>query len=530
MSERSAESQFTSTLTRRRLLGLAAGSLAAELSWPAVSAAFAESNVRWPTARLRPADARRVDSSQFMPAGQLLEWHRELDAVGLRATGSPVHEQYIDVLRARLGRAGVGRLRFESVAHRRWLAESWSLHLTSNAGPREIPTAAYIPYSGGTPRGGTAGPLVALDPLATRPAPGSLRGKIVLFSLPPSTLTFGELGGLAYKSYDPAGLLHAGEIYARSWLSIPTLITILDSLVAAEASGCICVLDLPADAAHGAYYPYDGKVRAVPGLFVDRLTGARLGQLAAHGARVRLELRSRTKDVETRNLIGVIPGASDELMLLHSHTDGPNAIEDNGPNAIVAISQYLTRLPRHSLPRSVMVLLTTGHFAGGAGVTEFARRHRATTLRRTAAALTLEHLGALEWNPGPHGHSRLTGRAEVGTIFTPESSALVTPSYAALRRAADDPASVLRPYIAAPGSPDGHGWPAEGTQLWTIAGLPTANYITGPTYLLNWGIPTIDKLNVGLMRREAVSFSELLLALSRTPAARLRKLDLLKRA
>jgi hypothetical protein len=462
-----------------------------------------------------------------MAAGQLLEWHRELDALGLRATGSPVHEHYIDVLRGRLERAGVGRLGFESVPHRRWLAEAWSLHVSSSSGPQKIPTAAYIPYSGGTRRGGTAGPLVALDPVATPPPPGSLRGKIVLFSLPASRLTFGELGALAYRSYDPAGVLKAGEIYARSWLSISTLIAILDSLVVAQASGCVCVLDLPADAAHGAYYPYDGKIRAVPGLFVDRATGTHLRHLAAHGARARLELRSQTRDMMTRNLIGHIPGRSDDLILLHSDTDGPNAIEDNGPNAIVAISQYLTRLPRRSLPRSVMVLLTTGHFAGGAGVTEFAHRHRATTLRRTAAALTLEHLGAREWNPRPHGRSRLTGRAEVGTIFTPESSALVAPSYAALRRAADDPASVLRPFVTAPGSPDGHGWPAEGTQLWTIAGVPTANYITGPTYLLNWGIPTIDKLSVELMRREAVSFTELLLALSRTPAARLRKLDLL---
>jgi hypothetical protein len=224
----------------------------------------------------------------------------------------------------------------------------------------------------------------------------------------------------------------------------------------------------------------------------------------------------------------VIPGNSDELMLLHSHTDGPNAIEDNGPNAIVAMSQYLTRLPRRSLPRSVMVLLTTGHFAGGLGVTEFVVRHRNTTLRRIAGALTLEHLGALEWNPGPNGRSRLTGHNEAGTIFTPESSALVTPSYEALKRAADDPASVLRPFTEAPGSPDGHGWPAEGTQLWTIGALPTANYITGPTYLLNWGIPTVDKLDVNLMRREAMSFTELLLELARVPAARLRKLDLLK--
>jgi hypothetical protein len=510
-------------LTRRRLLGLAAGSIAAELTWPVLASAATHSSMRWPTASLLPVDAQRVNAAQFMPSAQLLQWHEQLDAVGLRATGSPVHEHYIDVLRARLARAGVGQLRFESVPHRRWLAQSWSLRVNGKA----ISTAAYVPYSGGTPRGGVNAPLVALDPVASPPAPGSLRGKVALFSLPPTNLTFGGLGALAYKSYDPAGVLKANEIYSRSWLSITTLITILDSLVAANAEACICVLDLPADAAHGAYYPYDGKIRPVPGVFVDRSTGAHLQQLAAQNASAAVELRSQTTNMKTRNLIGLIPGNSDELMLLHSHTDGPNAIEDNGPNAIVAISQYLTRLPRRSLPRSVMVLLTTGHFAGGLGVTDFVLRHRNTTLRRTAGALTLEHLGALEWNPGPDGRSHLTGHNEVGTIFAPESSALVTPSYEAIKRAADDPASVLHPFTSAPGSPDGHGWPAEGTQLWTLGALPTANYITGPTYLLNWGIPTVGKLNVGLMRREAISFTELLLQLSRTPAAALRKLDLL---
>lgn len=154
-------------------------------------------------------------------------------------------------------------------------------------------------------------------------------------------------------------------------------------------------------------------------------------------------------------------------------------------------------------------------------------RHREGSLRRTAAAVTLGHLGALEWNPQPDGHSRLSGHAEPGTVFTPETSALVDASYAALRRARDDLSSVLRPFVAAPGSPDGNGWPAEGTELWTTGALPTANYITGPTYLLNWGIPTIDKLNVGLMRREAIAFTEMLLGLSRQPRHRLRQLDLL---
>jgi hypothetical protein len=511
-------------MTRRRLLELGAASIAAGGVLPR-AAARADSTA-WPSAMLRARDARSIAHGQFMPAGQLLDWHRELDALGLRATGSAVHERYIDTLHERLTRAGVGQLRFESLPHRRWLAETWSLEVAVGGTFERTGTASYIPYSGSTPPGGVSGPLVAIDP-SSPPAPRSLRGKIALFSLPLTSLTYAGFGAAAYRRYDPRGLLHPGGVYARAWLSIGTLIGMLDTLVAAEAAACICVLDLPADAAHGAYYPYDGVIRPVPGVFVDSAIGARLHAVAATGATARLVLRSQTRTVQTRNLVGVIQGAGDEVMLLHSHTDGPNAIEDNGPNAIVAISQYLTRLPRHALPRTVMVLLTTGHFAGGAGVEAFVRRHRSGILRRTAGALTLEHLGAREWNPQPDGRSRLTGQLEPASIFCPESSALVDAAATALRAARDDPGSVLRPLTAAPGSPDGRGWPAEGTQLWTMGAVPTANYITGPTYLLNWGIPTVDKLDVGRMRAEAIAFTGMLLALSRQPRSRLSRLDLL---
>ena len=101
-------------------------------------------------------------------------------------------------------------------------------------------------------------------------------------------------------------------------------------------------------------------------------------------------------------------------------------------------------------------------------------------------------------------------------------------SYAALRSARAAPASVLKPYVPAPGSPDGNGWPAEGTGLWTAGAIPTTNYITGPSYLLNWGVPTIDKVDVRRMRSELVAFTQLLLDLSRVPRAKLRTLDLRK--
>ena len=512
--------------TRRRLLELAARTAGVAIAAPLVDPLAAlSSSPRWPSGPLPPRAAHRVDPAQFLSQSQLFAWQQQLDRMGLRATASPVHERYVDQLRDRLERAGVMQLRFESVPLDRWTTDAWSLRVLGGSSAGVVNTASYVPYSGRTPVGGLSGPLVLIDP-SSPPAPGSLRGRIAVFDVPLASLTYQTFLSIGYKSYDPGKVFKPDGVYARPWLGISDEIKILDGLASAGAAATVAVLDLPADAAHGAYYPYDGIIRTVPGVYVDRDTGRQIKDAAAAGATARLALPAEIRRVTSRNLIGLIPGASDELMLLHCHTDGTNGVEDNGPNAIVAMSQYLARLPRRALPRTIMVLLTTGHFHGAIGTAEFVRRHRSGLLRRIAGAVTIEHLGALEWEPGSNGRYGLTGGHEPGTFFTPESSPLVDASFAALRSAKAAPASVLRPYVAAPGSPDGNGWPAEGTDLWTAGAIPTTNYITGPSYLLNWGIATMDKLDVARMRREAIAFTQLVLDLSRVPRSRLRRLDL----
>lgn len=202
--------------TRRRVLQLGVGAVMTSSALPrpwagattrsGMPAPRAGAGLGWPQARLSARDATRVNESQFMPELQLLEWQRELDALGMRATGSPVQEGYVDVLHDRLERAGVRDVHFESLPHRRWLADSWSLHVNG----RSIPTASYIPYSGETPPGGVTGPLVEADPSAPIPA-GSLRGKIALFFLALTSRTFSEFGAIAYQSYDPAGILKSNR-------------------------------------------------------------------------------------------------------------------------------------------------------------------------------------------------------------------------------------------------------------------------------------------------------------------------------
>jgi hypothetical protein len=93
--------------------------------------------------RLSGNAAARVDTAEFLPAEQLRQWHEQLDRCGLRATGSPAHERYIDVLIARLEQAVVSQVHTEPVPIRRWTPVRWSL---DSAG-QPIATSSYIPYS-----------------------------------------------------------------------------------------------------------------------------------------------------------------------------------------------------------------------------------------------------------------------------------------------------------------------------------------------------------------------------------------------
>ena len=56
--------------------------------------------------------------------------------------------------------------------------------------------------------------------------------------------------------------------------------------------------------------------------------------------------------------------------------------------------------------------------------------------------------------------------------------------------------------------------------------VPDANYITGPTYLLNGGYKTIDKIDFTRMRGEAIAFTQMLLNLSRIAPRTLSRIDI----
>ncbi|WP_373087669.1 M28 family peptidase [Zhongshania sp.] len=485
---------------------------------------FVNADTAWPMEALPASAASALDPAQFVSIDQHRDWQLDLDARGLRAAGSVAHEAYIDELQKRLQRAGVDRTYREPVELNQWLADSWGLELMGAQGAVPLPTTAYLPYSGSTSASGVVGKLKLINADA-RYGEGELAGKIVLLTLKKPESTLAVFESAAWRRYDPARSVHADTPYQRSYFALSTLAKKLDMLHRAGASAAIIGLEEPSNNALGMYAPYDAINRNVPALYVDQDTAKYLANMADGNVELRLTLEARIAKVNSSNLIGIIPGQSNELVVLNSHTDGPNGIEDNGPNVIVGMAQYLARLPRAALPRSIMILLSSGHFAGAQGGQSFIDQHlHDGTLERIAAVLCLEHLGAEEWVAGPGGRWMPTGRPEPYWFFMPNIPPLIAAAEVALKRADAAPA-----FIRPPTRPEGKGlfhdhvWPGEGQVFWGRSRIPTANYIAGPNYLFNWGISTADKVNYQRLFRETIAFTEMTLTLAATPMADLRK-------
>jgi hypothetical protein len=515
--------------TRREIVALGAGVAASALLPGTAAAALRRGpgpvkRSPYPQGSLTGTATRRVQPGGFMGPKQMRSWYEQLDGRGLRATGSSEHQSYIDQLRSRLPQLGVTGVVAEDVPLTRWSASPPTLDVVSGPSAGSLPVANYIPYSGRLPTGVVTGELVYVPDSTTgaglAPAPGSLTGKIALFdiTIPPYTLGLFALFG--YEIYNQPGFDLTAP-YARSYLAQGDVAAQELLVQQAGAVAAIGILPLNEFASRGMYMPYDGVIHQIPGAFVSQGTGAKLKTLAGTGTRVRLRMKTQVKQVKTQNLYGFIPGASKELVVVHSHTDGPNGIEDDGPDTISSIAQYLARIDRHALPRTVMILYTSGHFAGGVGAIAWCQRHAHDLIPRIAAAVTVEHVGAKLGTPQPDGSVKISGTPEPQAFFMPASQGLERASYGMLKAAGKQAGLIAKP-LTPNATPTEAAWPGEGQYLWNNGGIADANYITGPSYLLNAGMKTTGYVDYADLRRKAIAFTDMTLGLTRAPRASLR--------
>ena len=503
---------------------------------------------------------------------EVWQWEEQLVGFGTRYTGSSGHAAYVDWLAGQLSAVPGFRMQTDRLTFSRWLARDFALTVSvpasvGRSGP--VPLTYYYPYSGQTPPGGVTGRLVDLGlyPLAsgyTEAFWAPARGGIALVRTAPpvfsldlaQTVTGGYVPGQIPAETAVEYAAYAAELTNPAWQGIFEPVPLLDAKNAGVLGVVVAWTGVPDDEVVNQYNPFTTSYPAASGLpapgdpgcpavWVGDSTGAGLATLAVSGqASATLVLTADiTAGAATETVWGWLEGSGNtgENIIINTHTDGPNATEENGGLGLLALARHLATLPSRNhdmyfafvtghfqLPQFSHTILNPVHPEVGAGAVSVWMRDHPDICQAAALGVTIEHLGATMWTGDPvTGQYVPAGGSEWGTTYTMQRDVL------SLVNAEQDA------YLAAVAAVNASGWPdypvatvrpgtipayfGEGSSLYA-AGLGTVSLCPMPTYLLQAGdaqqpqLLDLDKLDQRLMYGQILALARTIGTLDALPA------------
>lgn len=336
-----------------------------------------------PTPFATAADAAPVAVDQ----ATMMAWITRIDEQGIRLPGYVAdewmerwgHDQFVAF--------GLQDVRLEPFEVLRWEAHSWSLRVW----PRGRQDDSVMLSAWPVPLSGNATALhgeLALTTADTPPQPG-------LIAVEPYRLMQFDQAHMrdevARWHYDPDGDF---DTLQQTVPMGPRFQHVLEPAMAAGAKAWIGILEFPWQ--EDRYFvPYDAKLRDMPGLYLSQAEGQRLLALMAQGpVEARVNVHREARPAISHNVVGVLPGRSDEWIIIGTHHDGPwnSAVEDaSGVALVMAQAQYWAQVPQDQRPHNMMFLLQGGHMSRGAGLHHTAKTYAKRLRENTVAVIHLEH-------------------------------------------------------------------------------------------------------------------------------------------
>jgi hypothetical protein len=487
-----------------------------------------------PLRLLAEGQGPQVDQKLFPGEKEVWDGVVFMNGLGTRYTGSPAHEKYMAFLDEKLAALGLQVQKIPHTALVRWDVGKHGVKIAAGAGAgREVPISSFCTYSATTGPEGVTGDLVycgsigspttALNQTGAGRGGTSLalqadmKGKIALVEVAAQPVPFGEwFRGHVREVYNSEGVAELPELEntaAFAGFGMPR--SLASDLLKAGALGIIYAwTNLSDDNAAGQTKM--GAWGPLPALWVGLKTGKELRQLAQSGGRVTLALEAETTpDVPTHTILATLPGmSSDEIILLWTHTDGNNAIEENGGIAMLNLMKYFSRLSKTSRNRTIVCVISEGHYAEQYVPTSAWVKERPDLIEKAVALVSIEHLGCREWVDDPVANTyKGSGRPETGWAFCP-----TTPMPDVM---VDSLKGTNAGKIAVMDS-DVHSF-SPGMAAYRAAKVPTIAYICTPPYLLAEG-PNghIQKLDSRQYHEQVRAFGNVIHRLDKMPKSSLK--------
>ncbi|WP_106797744.1 hypothetical protein [Rhizobium sp. H4] len=412
---------------------------------------------------------------------KLWSWIKRLNSFGPRLTGSPAQARAIDYLAGELRGMGL-EVKRDQLTMRRWMPRTTAFKL-SNGDVIEV--AAPFPYSGLTPPGGISGKMVLFNGRVQ--VFEKARGKIAVV-----TVKRRDLAAFLELVTNRRGSLPEGIDFPKA-VTTPLITGLLgvpiDKAREAGVLAVVCIFEGVSEVQlKGQVLPFTTPYWGLPAIWVAQSEGERIKAAIKHGLSGRLTLDGTLEDVATDTIYAVLPGCNLlETIIINTHTDGPNACEENGGAGVLALAHYFSSLPKSARNRSLVFVLVTGHFQ----LPQFGRHGNQATATwlemhpelwdgkpghaKAVAGATIEHLGCTEWRDDfAKGHPAPTGKPELDLIYTSNKS--MSDVYIAAARGRKK----VRALIVAPAAAQvmlGEGQPLYASGIPTISSCPIPDYL-----------------------------------------------------
>lgn len=450
----------------------------------------------------------KLDESLLDSKSVMLKNIETMNSFGSRTTGSAGQNEFIGWLKEQLTALGL------EVHSDKYTFDSWEeIKSALYINGEEVHVSSAYPYSGETGENGVIGELV----YTKAGKYDNAKGKIAVIQIDntskiPLGIVMNERNSVFTKEHL---VTSDGDLVLTTALQDP-------ELKKAKEKGVLAVIlvwkGVSDGKAEDQYLSFISDYAGIPAVWVNETDGEKVIRAAKNKEQGTVILQAKKqKNAETESFYVSIPGKNDkESIIVNSHTDGVNVVEENGPVGMLSMIRYWQNFQPE---RTMVFAFITGHFR----LPYFQGTSQATSTwmqahpelwdgkeghLKAAAGITAEHLGSLEWKDREPGEYTKTGKHEkkkkyekTGKIQT-EYTYTGNEMMSAIWRKAIEGRQTQRTVILR-----GHNRFEFGeSQPLFEAGIPVIGFIPMPDYLLvNSESREMDKFDVSLMHEQVAA-------------------------
>lgn len=447
----------------------------------------------------------------------LFEWLEEYYNLGIKRPGTAPDHRAEEFVARKLHEFGFEDVRLDPIPMLGWEADRVCATLMAPDGRTldvPIEPVVYCPFTG---HHGARYRLVRVGSGSAQELEGvDGHGQIAVLEIDYGSFTWGLIKQFAYASFDPDGSLPDDYTHIMTWMTSVEEET--QKRMKEKGFGAVLFLMpyeiTPWVMASGAV-PHKGVLGDLTGALVRRADGRRLlGAMEEGFDTVELTLTGRTFETVTHNVLGCLPGLSDDVVTVTSHHDAMwnGAVEEgSGVSVVLALARHFAGLPREKRPKTVWFNFLAGEQHKVIGGVKLMEQHQEDIFRRLVTDVHIEHIAREV--VVRDGHPVVTEQIQPRAIFVSEERELLDACLEMARRY-----GLARLAVLPTANPLGVQTDAI---RFVEKGVPVISFISAPP-IWNAKEDTLDKVSPEELARVAEAFAWLVERVSAIDGAKMR--------